>query len=587
MSDMRNEAYYTNKIEELESKLKRLAEREGQIIRIIPSALFTVDCAKRILSWNKRAEEITGYSEAEMIGKECTLFSEQPCKERCGLYELECAKPLFGRECTIRCKDGSLKTIAKNIDFIKDESGNVRGGIESFEDISLLKENEEKLRILAREQEALIKERTEELVAANERLVKEIETRMAAEALVRDERDRVKRYMNIAGVIMVLLSDRFEIMMINKKGCESLCVGERDILFHSWFDYFVPSAEKENIEQALKDLTRETTDEASFNYEGSLFGKEGRERVITWTHVSFSDQESGRKFIFSSGMDITELRTQERLLSESEEKFRTLVETSSDFIWEIRPDLVYSYASPQIERILGYTPYSVIGKPVDSFMEQKEGEKLNALLRDSIARLMPFRSIETKRKRADGTDVYLETSGVPVCDSAGKLLYYRGVARDITERKRFENEIIDSKDLLLNQKILLEKKNIALREILGHIEEEKKDIERQVTRNIKKYILPNLQQLALRGTEADKKCIAAIEKDLSAITSGFSVDALRTLADLTPRETEICDWIKKGLSTKEIADILSLSMRTVEAHRNSIRRKLGINGSGSRLLSNL
>jgi len=117
------------------------------IFRLTPSAIFTVDANKCVTAWNKKAEEITGYSAKEVIGKECLLFAESPCKDKRGLYSEDVKKPITGKECTIKRKDGQIRFIRKNADVLKDEGGNLIGGIESFDDITQQKQAEETLRI--------------------------------------------------------------------------------------------------------------------------------------------------------------------------------------------------------------------------------------------------------------------------------------------------------------------------------------------------------------------------------------------------------------------------------------------------------
>jgi len=113
------------------------ARRKAELLMdVVPSGVFTVDTNKVITSWNKMAEKITGYSPEEMIGQDCFKFALMPCREKCGLYSDDVPKPIMGRECTIMAKDGTIKTIIKNAFLLKDEKGNVIGGIESFDDIS-------------------------------------------------------------------------------------------------------------------------------------------------------------------------------------------------------------------------------------------------------------------------------------------------------------------------------------------------------------------------------------------------------------------------------------------------------------------
>ena len=121
---------------EMEEKFKQAKERAELLYRMVPSAIFTVDKQRRVTSWNNKAAEITGYTAGEMIGKECIIFSEIPCKDKCGLFDDSVSKPAFGKECTIKRKDGQSRTITKNIDYLRDAGGNIIGGIESFEDVS-------------------------------------------------------------------------------------------------------------------------------------------------------------------------------------------------------------------------------------------------------------------------------------------------------------------------------------------------------------------------------------------------------------------------------------------------------------------
>lgn len=130
----------------MEQDIRQRKEYAELLFRLVPIAIFTVDRDRRITSWNKKAEEITGYSAEEVAGKECLAFALSPCKEKCGLYADDVKKPVIGKECTIRTKNGQLRIVSKNADILKDEKGNVIGGIESFDDITQLKQTEEELK---------------------------------------------------------------------------------------------------------------------------------------------------------------------------------------------------------------------------------------------------------------------------------------------------------------------------------------------------------------------------------------------------------------------------------------------------------
>ncbi|MFA5272287.1 MAG: PAS domain S-box protein, partial [Candidatus Omnitrophota bacterium] len=138
-----------------EGQLRQEKERAELIYNVVPSAIFTVDNDRHITSWNDTAVKLTGYTTEEAIGKECFIFAEDPCKEKCGLYADDVNKPIFGKECIIKRKDGDIRIISKNVDFLHDLDGNIIGGVESFQDITEHKRAEKQLEISGRKIRAL------------------------------------------------------------------------------------------------------------------------------------------------------------------------------------------------------------------------------------------------------------------------------------------------------------------------------------------------------------------------------------------------------------------------------------------------
>jgi len=153
-----------------EEQLRYAKDQMEILYRLVPSAIFTVDKQRRVTSWNNRAAELTGYQADEVQGRECFLFADKPCKDKCGLYSDDVQKPIRGKECTIMRKDGQFRIVSKNADFLKDPDGTIVGGIESFEDITELKHAQERMTEWSRELEEKVKERTVELKKSQEKL---------------------------------------------------------------------------------------------------------------------------------------------------------------------------------------------------------------------------------------------------------------------------------------------------------------------------------------------------------------------------------------------------------------------------------
>jgi len=140
--------------------------------------------------------------------------------------------------------------------------------------------------------------------------------------------------------------------------------------------------------------------------------------------------------------DITERNKAEETLRQSEEKYKALVETTSDIIWETNAEGLYTYVSPQFEAILNYTPEETIGKSPYEFITDDLLMEINARIQSSRESILPFYLLVNKFRHRDGHLVHVETSGVPVYDKAGKLTGYRGVSRDISKRYLAEKELL-------------------------------------------------------------------------------------------------------------------------------------------------
>ena len=161
--------------------------------------------------------------------------------------------------------------------------------------------------------------------------------------------------------------------------------------------------------------------------------------------ASISRIETGGNRLFTIIIrDITERRRAEEALRESEERYRHLVDSSNDWVWEANADGVYTYAGPQCREILGYEPSELIGKKRFDLMPPEEARRVAAIFDAITAERKVFRGLENTNLRKDGRLVVLETNGSPVIDNQGRLLGYRGMDRDITDRKQAENVVRES-----------------------------------------------------------------------------------------------------------------------------------------------
>lgn len=144
--------------------------------------------------------------------------------------------------------------------------------------------------------------------------------------------------------------------------------------------------------------------------------------------------------------ELSEYQRIETKLRENEEKFRLLVESTSDWIWEVDAHGNYTYVSPQVEILLGYSPAEVVGKSPFNFIPSEEIQHVGSEFKKCIENRLPIIALRNTNICKDGTLKILETNGVPFFDKKGEFAGYRGIDRDITERILIETMLKQERD---------------------------------------------------------------------------------------------------------------------------------------------
>jgi len=276
-----------------------------------------------------------------------------------------------------------------------------------------------------------------------------------------------------------------------------------------------------------------------------------------------------------------ELLRAEAALRESEARYHALFEASADGI--LIADLatrMFRYANPAICRMLGYTceeirklgvadihPKVNLPAVIATFEAQARGEisvaSVPCLRRNGE---IFYADINSAKAHIDGRECNI------------------GIFRDITGRLKAEEALKRTcKDLEVEKK-LLEDKNIAFREAMNAVEVEKNKLKDDIIVNVNKIILPILKRIKLKGG-ASRKHLDLLEKSLETLISSFGRRLTEKHLKLTPKEIEVSNMVKAGMTTKEISGLLSASSQTIDKHRNNIRKKLGLANKGINLVS--
>jgi PAS domain S-box-containing protein len=150
--------------------------------------------------------------------------------------------------------------------------------------------------------------------------------------------------------------------------------------------------------------------------------------------VPLRSNSGGVDAVMGISRDITEHKEMEKALRETEERFRSLVEHTNDILWELDQEGAYTYVSPNVQDILGYSPEHLIGKTPFDFMPEEEAERVGQTFAQIVQERRLFTSLQHRTLCKGGKEILLECSGVPIGNEDGTIQGYRGIDRDITKR---------------------------------------------------------------------------------------------------------------------------------------------------------
>ena len=279
--------------------------------------------------------------------------------------------------------------------------------------------------------------------------------RKQAEKALREERDKVKKYLDVAGIIFLVLDTDQRVTLINKKGCEILEHSEKEIIGKNWYDNFVPKEIKDEAKGAFQKLMTGEIKRTEFSG-NPILTKSGKERIITWQDIILKDKAGSIIGMLSSGEDITERKRAEEVLKESEAKYSALIKQAKDGVF-ILQDEIFKFANGAMGEISGYAVEEIVGM---SFLKMFAPECRALIAQRYRLRMAGKESTplyETKIQCKDGTIKEVEIS-------TGSIQYQQRLAvmtilRDITKRKQEEEKI---RELSQFQKIIIDNANVWL-----------------------------------------------------------------------------------------------------------------------------
>ncbi len=286
--------------------------------------------------------------------------------------------------------------------------------------------------------EALIKE-LRQLRGQVARLERSVARLKRAEESLRIERNTAQRYLDIAGVVLVVIDADQKVSLINKKGCEILGCDEKEIVGKNWFDNFIPEKIRDEVKGVFKRLIDGGIEPAEF-FENPVLTRSGEEKIIAWHNTILKDDQGNIQGTLSSGEDITERKRTEDALRENEARYKALFDRSLYCIWVHDFQGRFLDANQAALNLLGYTREEFISLDFASLLDEEQLHKALKKLEEVRRTGSEKEYAEYRLRRKDGDYVWVEAEAFMIYRH-GKPYAVQGLARDITERKRAEDEL--------------------------------------------------------------------------------------------------------------------------------------------------
>ena len=357
----------------------------------------------------------------------------------------------------------------------------------------------------------------------------------------------------------------------------SLCIGRKALSF-------VDRIDRRNSLEAFVGWIANRSRNASI--ENRIVSIKGETRHIIWAiHLDF-DNRNALLGINTIGRDITKLKTVEKQLRRREEMWNTLFMSSPTWIilatLEEGKFLDFNHAFCDDT---GYRKEEVVGRTTLEIGLWPNPEDRDRAL-DLIKKKGAIDKLPTVLRMRNGElrDFLWSTVIIEVRGQECLL----SVLVDVSNLKKTEKQLAKTNKELKKRSSRLSEMNTALKVLLNQREEDKKDLESRVWHNIKKMIKPHLDNLLMtRLTPMQHAHLDVVNDRLDEIASSIGEKLGYAIYSLSTRELEVVGHIIAGKANKDIAEVLHISVHSVESHRFSIRKKLGIQGKRSNLRTHL
>jgi two-component system, cell cycle sensor histidine kinase and response regulator CckA len=375
--------------------------RLAAIVDSSTGAIFSKSTDGVIVSWNAGAERLYGYSAAEAIGEHVGIIVPDEHRDELDwiLEEVRRGRSVVGLETVRQRKDGARIDVELTTSPIRDADGAVTAAAVIGHDIASRK----------RAETALV------------RSGQEFRAAFATASIGMAQADPI--------------TGRW--LRVNQKMCAITGYSAEEMLTMRVPDITYPE-DRQTDWEAFQRVVR---DEApSYRMEKRYIRKDG---AVIWVNVNMTvirDEDGQPIRTMAAIEDITERKTAEEAVHESEERFRALIQHASDVVVLLQPEGTISYVSPSISSMLGHQPEDVVGRSVLDFIHPDDWPAVLETIQKVVVAPEATARVECRMRHSDGSWRAIESAGTNQLDNpAVRALVIN--SRDVSERRTAEEQL--------------------------------------------------------------------------------------------------------------------------------------------------
>jgi PAS domain S-box-containing protein len=392
---------------QVEGKLEASEEKYRSLFENVFDGVYQNTPEGRFLTINPALVKMLGYdSEEELMIINVGELYMNPQDREVMKQKLESEREVRNYELILKCKDGQMLTALQNAHVVYDEHG---------------------------------------CVSYYEGTLTNITERKVVEEALRESEERYKLLFerNLAGVFQTNIEGK----IIDCNDGFAYLLGyssKEEVLAESAWNIYSSPEDRVRFIEMLKEKG------SLINYESHLKRKDGQ-IIFTLENTNILKNEKDASMLIQGTIiDITKRKRAEEALRESEERFRTTLEKIEDGYYEVDLAGNFTFFNDSMNRMLGYEIEEIMGMNNREYMSVDTAKIVYETFNDVYRTGRPLKAVGWELIRKDGSKLFVETSVTLMKDKGGAPVGFRGICRDITERKKAEKALQESKELYRN-----------------------------------------------------------------------------------------------------------------------------------------